>query len=97
MIAITMSTIGGSSGAIHASANTNAGGASGNAGGNPRKFSEKIHILTMKGAEDTTEFEKIMSECAALKTEHQTGDKLVASDVRLPRVINQYFVYTLPY
>ena len=83
-----MSASGGSSGAIHASANTNSGGASGNAGGNPRKFSEKIHILTMKGAEDTSEFEKIMSECAAVKREHQQGDRPVASDVHLPRVTN---------
>ena len=60
-----MATSGGNSGAIHASANANAGG--GSNAGNPRKFAEKIQILNIKGAEETSEFEKIMQECAAVR------------------------------
>ncbi len=34
---------------------------------NPRKFAEKIALHNQKGAEETAEFQKIMSECAAVK------------------------------
>lgn len=64
-----MASPGGGSGVIHASANAGPGGGAG--AGNPRKFAEKIQILNIKGAEETSEFEKIMSECAAVRAGHQ--------------------------
>ena len=70
-----MATSGGNSGAIHASPNANAGGAGG--AGNPRKFAEKIQILNIKGAEETSEFEKIMSECAAVRAGHNTPSQTI--------------------
>ena len=63
-----MATSGGSSSALHAQNSSNSGGAQ---GGNPRKFAEKIQILNIKGAEETAEFEKIMSECAAVRVGQQ--------------------------
>ena len=65
-----MATSGGSSGAIHASNSSNSGARP--ESGNPRKFAEKIQILNIKGAEETAEFEKIMSECAAVRVGQQT-------------------------
>ena len=67
-----MATSGGSSGAIHAPNSSNSGAGAQGAAGNPRKFAEKIQILNIKGAEETAEFEKIMSECAAVRVGTQT-------------------------
>ena len=66
----------------------NGGGAGGppGTGGNPRKFSEKIQNMIMKGAEGTTEFEKIMSECASLKAEHQGPDTMPMMNVNITKV-----------
>ena len=66
-----MATSGGSNSALHAQNSSNASGAQGSAG-NPRKFAEKIQILNIKGAEETAEFEKIMSECAAVRVGQQS-------------------------
>ena len=93
-----MATSGGNSSAIHASPNANSGGGSG--AGNPRKFAEKIQILNIKGAEETSEFEKIMSECAAVRAGHQPttnssshtieGPKVLLYIITRKTVINQY-------
>ena len=91
-----MATSGGSSGAIHAPGSGNSS-TSGSGGGNPRKFAEKIQILTIKGAEDTAEFEKIMSECAAVKVGHQQVDNSTAQHVNGPKVTKQTNIYIYIY
>ena len=81
-----MATSGGSSGAIHASPNANSGGGNGSGAGNPRKFAEKIQILNIKGAEETSEFEKIMSECAAVRAGRGHPNNLPSQTIEGPKV-----------
>ena len=79
-----MAMSGESNSAIHAATN-NAGG--GGAAGNPRKFAEKIQILNIKGAEETSEFEKIMSECAAVRRGHPNPEPLATPVIVGPKVM----------
>lgn len=66
----------------------NGGGAGGppGSGGNPRKFSEKIQNMITKGTEGTAEFEKIMSECATVKAQHQVTDTMPVMNVNVTKV-----------